>query len=150
LVNRAPDGAQHRHGFPFSSAVSDAMNGTVVRSIVLGNRPRVLTAGVVLMLLVAIAQWATVSVRPAESAQRATLRERLIFGLLAKIPSEIEFIDLVVLKVHEGKLPERLVNQTFFWARERAAPSENGSPQRPIIYFKPAMTARAKRIGVAL
>lgn len=102
------------------------------------------------MLLVAGALWATWSVSPAASADRATLRERLIYGLLAKIPSEIEFIDLVVLKVNTGQLPERLVNETFFWARERAAPPENGSPRRPIIFFKPAMTARAKRIGVEL
>jgi len=81
---------------------------------------------------------------------RATLRERLIYGLQARIPSEVEFVDLVVVKVHTGKLPERMVNQTFFWARDRASVARNGSQQRPIIFFMPAMQARAARLDVDL
>lgn len=82
--------------------------------------------------------------------QTASLRDRLIYGLLAKIPAEIEFIDRVVEFVEEGELPQRLVDETFFWARERASRPRDGRPRRPIIYFQPAMTARAKRIGVDL
>jgi hypothetical protein len=128
------------------------MNDSLLRWVAGRSRPRTLVAGTALLLLVAAGVWSTfsVSVSSAVTHQKATLRERLIYGLLAKIPSEIEFIDRVVLKVHKGELPERLVNETFFWARERATPSQNGSPRRPIIFFQPAMTDRAKRIGVEL
>jgi hypothetical protein len=96
------------------------------------------------------AEVALAPVLPDVAQQTATLRERLIYGLLAKIPAEIEFIDRVVELVDKGKLPVRLVNETFFWARERASAPRDGSPQRPIIYFQPAMRARAERIGIDL
>lgn len=155
LVSFGPAGYRRLHPpskCPLSSRVCEAMFETLFRSTVGHRSPRALAAGTVLVVLLAACLWSTVSVSTSSAVtqQKATLRERLIYGLLAKIPSEIEYIDRVVKKVHEGELPERLVNQTFFWARERAAPSQNGSPQRPIIYFQPAMTARAKRIGVDL
>ena len=83
-------------------------------------------------------------------ANRAVTADRLIAGLRARLKSEIEYIDRVVLAVQTGKLPQRMVDQTFFWARQRASVSRFGSTQRPIIYFQFAMTARAKRIGVEL
>lgn len=89
---------------------------------------------------------------PGSPTRPISLRDRLIAGLLARRGSEIEFIDRVVIQVRLGKLPERLVNQTFFWARDRAR--RTGYPtagtQRPIIYFQPVMTAQAKRLGVSL
>src|SRR5688572_14357208 len=51
--------------------------------------------------------------------QIATLRDRLIFGLEARIPVELAFVDAVVLEVRFGRLPQRMVDQTFFWARDR-------------------------------
>jgi len=42
------------------------------------------------------------------------------------------------------------VDQTFFWARQRATISRNGRPQRPIIYFQFAMAMRAERLGIQL
>jgi hypothetical protein len=82
--------------------------------------------------------------------QVAKLRDRLVFGLQARLPSEIAFVELVVEKVQTGKLPQRVVDQTFFWARDRASISRNGSSRRPIIFFQPAMKARAKRLRVVL
>lgn len=146
-----PSGAFPRVALaPCSALVSESMHVALLRSIALRSRCRSPIVGTVLFALIVASVWVAFPASSAESQQRATLRERLVFGLLAKIPSEIAFIDLVVLKVETGKLPERMVNQTFFWARERASPSENGSPRRPIIYFQPAMKARAKRIGVEL
>ena len=82
--------------------------------------------------------------------QIATLRDRLIFGLEARIPVELAFVDAVVLEVRFGRLPQRMVDQTFFWARDRASIAQNGSQQRPIIFFQPAMRARAARLKVKL
>lgn len=84
------------------------------------------------------------------SHQVATLRERLIFGLEARLPSEVAFVEAVVHKVHTGKLPQRVVDQTFFWARDRASFNRNGIERRPIIFFQPAMAARAKKLKVDL
>jgi hypothetical protein len=72
----------------------------------------------------------------------------LIFGLKAKLPSELAFIDSVVVAVEEGRLPSRLVDQTYFWARTRSGNSLYGRPNRPIIYFIPALQARLKKLHI--
>ena len=80
-----------------------------------------------------------------------SLRDRLIVGLQARLKTEIAFVHVVVAAVNNGILPQRLVDETFFWARERAQPRLRYARQRrPIIYFQPAMIARAARVGVAL
>jgi hypothetical protein len=93
------------------------------------------------------------NITPGSSHQGISFRDRLIVGLQARRGSEVDFIDAVVLKVRLGKLPERLVNQTFFWSRDRAArPGHTitAATQRPIIYFQPVMAAQAKKLGVKL
>ena len=89
-------------------------------------------------------------VTPAKPGRSVEYRDRLVVGLHARLKSETAFIDAIVAKVEAGKLPRTLVDQTFFWARERAGTKSNGRSSRPIIYFKPAMIARAKRLGLAL
>jgi hypothetical protein len=87
---------------------------------------------------------------PAKPNRPISLRDRLVTGLRARLRSEVAFIENVVLRVHAGQIPQRMVDQTFFWARNRATVTRNGRPQRPIIYFQPAMAARAKRLNVDL
>jgi hypothetical protein len=87
---------------------------------------------------------------PANGVTPISLRDRLVVGLQARLKSEIAFCELVALKVQTGKLPARIVNQTFFWARERAATPRNGIQQRPIIFFQPAMKLRAEKLHVVL
>jgi len=91
-----------------------------------------------------------VNVTPASPQRPVSLRDRLVVGLKALRPSEVAYIDNVVTKVHTGKLPQRLVDETFFWARLRAGDPRIGRDRRPMIYFQPALTARAARIGVGL
>jgi hypothetical protein len=85
---------------------------------------------------------------PGSGRQEVSFRDRLVAGLQARRGSEVDFIDRVVVKVRLGKLPERLVNQTFFWARDRV--NRIDRTQRAIIYFQPVLTAQAKRLGVSL
>ena len=103
----------------------------------------------------------TTDVQPAHAAQLTleqgspnkpiSLRDRLVAGLKARRKVEIEFVESVVNKVNQGQLPQRLVDQTFFWARDRAnIRSVQGRVRRPIIYFQPAMIARAKRLRVTI
>jgi hypothetical protein len=91
-----------------------------------------------------------IHLRPANGVQPISLRDRLIVGLEARLKSEIAFCDKVVLQVHLGHLPVRIVNETFFWARQRSTPVRNGIQYRPIIYFQPALIARAKRLNLTL
>ena len=80
-----------------------------------------------------------------------SLRDRLITGLKARLKSEVAFVDKIVARVNAGKLPQRLVDETFFWARDRALLSRRYPRlRRPIIYFQPAMIARAARLGITL
>jgi len=87
---------------------------------------------------------------PAKPNRPITLRDRLVIGLEARLKTEVAFVDAVVAEVQAGHLPQRLVDQTFFWARKRAAIIRNGRSNRPIIYFQPAMRARANQLHVAL
>ena len=93
---------------------------------------------------------ASFKLRPANGLRRVSLRDRLVVGLQARLKSEIAFVELVVAKVHAGRLPERVVDQTFFWARQHSGITRGDMTNRPIIYFQPAMRARAKRIGLLL
>ena len=82
--------------------------------------------------------------------RQLTLRDQLVAGLRAFTKADIAFIDQVVILVEQGKLPRRLVNSTFLWARDRAARRSYNRRLRPMVYFRPALVARAKRIGIVL
>jgi hypothetical protein len=91
-----------------------------------------------------------IDVAPAKPNRPITLRDRLVIGLEARLKNEVAFVDAVVTEVHAGHLPLRLVDETFFWARQRAAVVRYGHTDRPIIYFMPAMRARANLLHVSL
>jgi sulfite exporter TauE/SafE len=74
----------------------------------------------------------SVHVSPAKVDQPITLRDRLVVGLQL------------------GHLPQGIVDETFFWARQRASAPRNGLKYRPIVFFQPGLKARAARIHVAL
>ena len=71
-------------------------------------------------------------------------------GLQARLKTRSGFCDSVATKVRTGQLPQRVVDETFFWARQRAASIRNGHKYRPIVYFQPAMKARAKLLHLSL
>jgi hypothetical protein len=110
----------------------------------------VLILGAMARGIVSAAETERAEIAPASVNKKVSLRDRLIVGLEARLKSEVAFVDLVVLKVNTGKLPQRLVDETFFWARDRASAHRNGVARRPIIFFQPAMAARAKRLKVDL
>jgi len=91
------------------------------------------------------------SVEPTQNqGRRLSLAEQLRYGLRASVKSDKQFINHVVALVQQGKLPKKLVDSTFLWARQRAARKSRSRELRPMIYFKPALVLRAKRIGVKL
>lgn len=89
-----------------------------------------------------------VALAPAKVQRPISLRDRLVVGLQARLKTEVAFVERVALRVRTGDLPQRIVDETFFWARARSRTLRNGRTRRPIIYFQPAMTARAKKLGV--
>jgi hypothetical protein len=93
---------------------------------------------------------AKLDLTPAKPNQPISLRDRLIAGLQARLKSEVNFVDAVVKEVHLGHIPQDQVDQTFFWARQRATWSRDGVAHRPIVYFQPAMRARATLLHVTL
>jgi hypothetical protein len=92
----------------------------------------------------------TITIAPSRPQRSVSLRDRLVVGLQARLKSELEFVELVALRVETGQLPQRLVDETFFWSRQRAAVGRQGRVRRPIIFFQPAMRLRAQRLDVEL
>jgi hypothetical protein len=98
----------------------------------------------------AAAETQRVAVSAGRPQQAVSLRDRLVVGLQARLKPEVEFVERVALRVQTGHLPQRLVDSTFFWARQRASVNHRGRERRPIIFFEPAMRARAERLDVEL
>jgi len=88
------------------------------------------------------------SISPGTSRQSVSFRDRLVTGLQARRKSEVLFVEGVVDLVQTGRLPRRLVDETFFWARQRTKILRRGRSRRPIIYFQPALRARLNRLGL--
>jgi len=85
-----------------------------------------------------------------QQGRQVTLREQLTVGLKARTKADTAFINVVVRAVEQGRLPRRLVDTTFLWARERAVKRSYQRRLRPMVYFQPGLTQRARRIGVKL
>lgn len=105
------------------------------------------------VLLVAIGSFSSAQqsfiTGPAKGRQ-ITLRQQLATGLKAFTKADFAFIDTVVLAVEQRKLPRNLVDSTFLWARDRAARRSYTRRLRPMVYFQPGLTLRAKAIGLKL
>ena len=84
------------------------------------------------------------------AGRQVTLFDQLRVGLKAKTKADMAFLELVVLRVEQGKLPRKMVDATFLWARNRYKSRPHNHRLRPIVYFQPALTAQAKKIGVVL
>lgn len=85
-----------------------------------------------------------------QAGRRVALRDQLRAGLKARTPADVQFVDTVVLAVAQGRLPRRLVDSTFLWARQRAKTRPGAHRLRPMVYFQPALTLQARRLGVRL
>jgi hypothetical protein len=82
--------------------------------------------------------------------RQVSLKDQLTYGLRARTKADRAFIDLVVAKVDAGVLPRPLVDSTFLWARDRAASRRDENSIRPMIYFRPGLIARAKKMKIPL
>jgi hypothetical protein len=104
---------------------------------------RLLTAPLALILLR----------RALADEQQANLNETLRSVLKCRRPEEFAFVDLVTLKVEQGKLPRALVLSMMQWASKRSR-EEMGAGRRkndfPFPYFQEGLRRRAAEIDVVL
>jgi hypothetical protein len=94
-------------------------------------------------LAIAVSSWTSASWLLAEGSGVASLRDTLRSGLRCRRPEEFAFVDLVVDKVDQNKIPKEMVLSMFNYARDRR-------PKLPFPYFEVGMKKRAAAIGVAL
>ena len=52
--------------------------------------------------------------------------------------------------LRQAGLPQKVVDQVFFWARKRAALKLGAKKKRPMIYFQPALVRIAKKMDVKI
>ncbi|MCE9605839.1 MAG: hypothetical protein K8U03_13165 [Planctomycetia bacterium] len=72
-----------------------------------------------------------------------TFKQQLEKGLKARRPSDFTFIQTVVANIDNGSIPQKMVNETFDYARSQ-------SSHYPFIYFQFAIRKRAAKLGVTL
>lgn len=87
-------------------------------------------------------------VAPDQDGRQVKLYDQLRVGLKATTKEDLEFITHVVALVDQGTLPRKLVDSTFLWARNHYRTHPGSHQLRPIVYFKPALIARAKKVGI--
>jgi hypothetical protein len=78
---------------------------------------------------------------PVARGKSVSLKDQLEKGLKARRPQEFAFIARVAALVEQGKLPRKLVDSTFLWAR---------SSRHPFQYFERGLKVRARRLGIPL
>lgn len=92
----------------------------------------------------------TPSTRFKNGGRQVSLHDMLRVGLKAKTKADFEYIAEVVKLVDEGTLPRDMVDSSFLYARYRYRTHPTSHRLRPMVYFQPSLTARAKKIGVIL
>lgn len=73
----------------------------------------------------------------------AALEDRLKAGLRVKAPREVKFVETVVRRVREGRLPEHLVDATYIWSVRRGR-------KYPFPAFEHVIRLKAEKLGVDL
>lgn len=117
-----------------TAALASGMIGSPGRAIEIENLPRPVTP----------------ADRLKSGGRQVGLYDMLRVGLKAKTEADFKYIIEVVKFVDEGKLPRDMVDSSFLYARYRYRTHPSSHRLRPMVYFQPSLTARAKKIGVIL
>lgn len=116
------------------AAVGVSHPGSLSRAIEIENLPRPVTP----------------ADRLKAGGRQVSLHDMLRVGLKAKTEADFAYIAEVVKLVDEGKLPREMVDSSFLYARYRYRTHPGSFKLRPMVYFQPSLTARAKKIGVII
>ncbi len=71
------------------------------------------------------------------------LEDQLTNGLRVTTPAQRSFVQLVVLRVNQGRLPRAMVNLVYNWALKR-------NPSVPFPYFQIALRILSRKRGIDL
>jgi len=101
--------------------------------------------GILLALVVALATAGPLAADPPAATRPAVieLAERLKAGLRVQVPRDTAFCDLVAQRVHEGRLPGKVVDSTYLWAVSRGR-------KYPFPAFEQALRIKAAKLNVPL
>ena len=97
----------------------------------------------VVLLSLAMAGLGHADSPPVDRGGVASLADRLKTGLRVKAPRDVAFVDMIVERVQEGRLPEKLVDSTYLWAVRRGK-------KYPFPAFEHVIRLQADKLGVPL
>ena len=80
---------------------------------------------------------------PASRQAEVSLKDRLVTGLRAVRPEDVDFCERVATATQTGQLPLKLVDGTYLWAIGRGG-------DYPLPSFAKALDIQCRRLGLAL
>ena len=79
---------------------------------------------------------------PKAANEEVSLKERLVTGLRATRPEDIEYCERVANATRTGALPTKIVDSTYFWATAKKV-------DYPLPAFAKALELQCKRLGIS-
>ena len=79
---------------------------------------------------------------PKTANDEVSLKDRLITGLRATRPEDIEYCERVANATRTGKLPTKIVDSTYFWATAKKV-------DYPLPAFAKALELQCQRLGIS-
>lgn len=73
--------------------------------------------------------------------QEISLKDRLVTGLRATRPEEVQYCERVANAARSGKLPAKIVDSTYFWATAKKV-------DYPLPAFAKALELQCQRLGI--
>ena len=78
---------------------------------------------------------------PKSANDKVSLKDRLVTGLRATRPEDIEYCERVANATRTGKLPTKIVDSTYFWATAKKV-------DYPLPAFAKALELQCQRLGI--
>lgn len=78
---------------------------------------------------------------PKSTNEKVSLKDRLVTGLRATRPEDIQYCERVANATRTGKLPTKIVDSTYFWATAKKA-------DYPLPAFAKALELQCQRLGI--
>ncbi|MDG1992428.1 MAG: hypothetical protein P8J43_08165 [Pirellulales bacterium] len=79
---------------------------------------------------------------PKSTNEKVSLKDRLVTGLRATRPEDIEYCERVANATRTGKLPTKIVDSTYFWATAKKV-------DYPLPAFAKALELQCQRLGIS-
>ena len=73
--------------------------------------------------------------------EEISLKDRLVTGLRATRPEEVQYCERVANAARSGKLPAKIVDSTYFWATAKKV-------DYPLPAFAKALELQCQRLGI--